>query len=277
MDRPLSDLLESLLLAEDFHTAFAIFQEDILASGVDGVLYTYIPQPFLDNRLSSKPIYHMSDGFSVDHLIRFARERHARQGLLTGELSELGEETVDCVDWLAGIWETSETQYTSLQECIDVPLDAVKHSVTVTLMSDGRGVAGANFTYDSRKLHDQLDDHLNALKLKAKMFHCLVLSNSGFMSEFVKPWAESFNPIHLNYIRGLIEGKKTFAIAYEMGTSQGYMEQILVRLRRKLSGVGNSESPTISRNQILYYAGLLNLLEGQSGGNTRQIQGSNRN
>lgn len=114
MDRPLSDLLESLLLAEDFHTAFAIFQEDILASGFDGVLYTYIPQPFLDNRLSSKPIYHMSDGFSVEHLIRFARERHARQGLLTGELSELSEETVDCVDWLAGIWETSETQYTSL-------------------------------------------------------------------------------------------------------------------------------------------------------------------
>ncbi len=67
--------------------------------------------------------------------------------------------------------------------------------------------------------------------------------------------------MQLNYLRGLAAGKKTGQIASELGTTSGYLEQIMLKLRRKLSGVEDDETPTISRNQILYYAGLMNMLE----------------
>ena len=50
-------------------------------------------------------------------------------------------------------------------------------------------------------------------------------------------------------------------IAADMKKSEGYLEQVLLKIRRKLSGVGKHEPPKINRNQLLYYAGLLNILE----------------
>ena len=127
------------------------------------------------------------------------------------------------------------------------------------LMNDERGVAGASFiSRESARYPDLMSDKFQAVALRTEIFHSLVLSKFSYMREFVKPLFSTLSDTQLQYVVGLASGKKTGEIAAELGTSAGYLEQTMLKLRRKLSGVQEFERPTVTRNQILYYAGLLN-------------------
>jgi hypothetical protein len=50
-------------------------------------------------------------------------------------------------------------------------------------------------------------------------------------------------------------------MAKEIFRSEKYLEQVMLKIRRKVSGVNQFDKPTINRNQLMYYAGLANLIE----------------
>lgn len=92
--------------------------------------------------------------------------------------------------------------------------------------------------------------------------HCkLVLENAELINKLITPVFTSLNTLEINFLIGLANGKTHGEIAVELSRSEKYLEQVMLKIRRKVSGVSQDEKPTINRNQLMYYAGLFNFVE----------------
>jgi hypothetical protein len=167
------------------------------------------------------------------------------------------------IDWWGETCEQYKLGDKASREVIDVSRSyGIQNGLTIPLMSGEQGIAGASFiSHEGSGYALLLAEKLEALTLRTKMFHSLVASNACYLSEFTKPLVNSFSRTQLRYLSALASGKKTAEIARSMGTSPGYLDQSIIKLRRKLSGTEEQDTPSINRNQLLYYAGLLNILE----------------
>ena len=254
------DYVEGLYKAKDFQAAFDVFQEEAILLGFDGALYTYIPKGLVQSQSNVKPYYQVSDGFCPGYLSHYLDARFDRFDPLIKAVSDGIDEPID---WWGDVCEEYKIQDQSSREVLDVSRSyGIQNGITVPLMCDERGVAGASFISGESSLYSQLvSDNLSAIKLRSQLFHSLVLSNTAYIGEFVRPLLSAFSDRQLRYIAGLVAGKKTSEIARDLGTSVGYLDQTMLKLRRKLSGADEFDVPAISRNQILYYAGLFNILE----------------
>ena len=260
VQRTLSEYVEDLYLAENFEDAFEILRNEVSDLGFDGVLYTYIPIALVESNFTLQPFYQSSDNYhSSDTGLNF----DASLANYDPSLTSANDDIVIPVDWWQTLCQACKKTEGFSSETTDIEGSyRIQNGIIFPLLSDSGGMAGASFIRSKNERFNQLTQReVASLKLRANLFHNLVISNTGFKSRFVRPWTDSFSNMQLNYLRGLAAGKKTGQIAAELGTTSGYLEQIMLKLRRKLSGVADDEAPTISRNQILYYAGLMNLLE----------------
>ena len=89
----------------------------------------------------------------------------------------------------------------------------------------------------------------------------MVISDVQFSGHFIQPFFAALNSTEKRYICGLAAGKSSVQLAAELQRSEKYLEQLMLKIRRKLSGVSPDDSPMLNRNQVLYYSGLLKLLE----------------
>ena len=84
---------------------------------------------------------------------------------------------------------------------------------------------------------------------------------AGLIEKLIIPVFSSLNTLEINFLAGLARGKTYTEMATELSRSEKYLEQVMLKIRRKVSGVSQFEKPTINRNQLMYYAGLSNLIE----------------
>lgn len=89
----------------------------------------------------------------------------------------------------------------------------------------------------------------------------LNLEIAGLIEKLIIPVFSSLNTLEINFLAGLARGKTYTEMATELSRSEKYLEQVMLKIRRKVSGVSQFEKPTINRNQLMYYAGLSNLIE----------------
>jgi hypothetical protein len=106
-----------------------------------------------------------------------------------------------------------------------------------------------------------LQDRLPQLQLVTNMYSNLMLANAGYTSKFITPLFESLNSLEIKFLAGLADGKSQADMAKTLCRSEKYLEQVMLKIRRKVSGVSQFDKPTINRNQLMYYAGLANLIE----------------
>ncbi|SET60701.1 regulatory protein, luxR family [Nitrosomonas marina] len=89
----------------------------------------------------------------------------------------------------------------------------------------------------------------------------MVISSLCHIDHFLRPILNTLNNTEKTFLQKLAQGKSLIQISHELGKSEKYLDRVMLRIRQKLSGVSADEPPKINRNQVLYYAGLLNFFD----------------
>lgn len=259
----LSDFVDSLFNASSFDEAFSALEKEVLSLGFDGVLYTFIPQPLIDAQFHTKPVFAVSKNYCPQYLQYYTEARYDRFDPLIQAVS-------DCVGEPFTWWGAVSHRYRNADSRSDEVIEASRHygiqdGITIPLMCDSRGVAGASVISESRHGFDQLlDSRYDQLLKRINLFHTMVVAKNEFAGSFVKPLFATLSKTEIQLVSGLAAGKNQKRISADLNRSEKYLEQVMLSARRKMSGVGKHDTPTLNRNQLLYYAGLLCFLDHES-------------
>jgi len=256
----LAEYAESLFFAENFEEAFNALEAQVKKLGFDGVLYTYIPQIILASNFSLGPVYKVSRDYNPKYLEHYTDARFDRHDPLINAVKDGVKESID---WWGDINKTYMAANKAGEEVIATSRDyGISNGITLPLMSEEKGIAGASFITSESRFFDSLkNENTQWLKLCTKMFHSMVLSNSHHVGHFVKPILSDLNHTEKAFLKGLARGETPGQISADLNRSNKYLEQVMLKLRRKLSGVSPETPPQLNRNQILYYAGLSDLID----------------
>lgn len=245
--------------APNLETAFSLLEEQASQLGFDGALYTYIPSIIVNSEVTSQPVYQVSNDYAPAYLTHYQQARFDRHDPLIGAVRDGCNKPIN---WAGEICESYKQQDKRSREVIDAAGDyGIANGITLPLMCSAHGIAGASFITHQRGAFDKLlDERLEELKLVAGMYSNFVLANTGYIGSFVKPVFSNLNKLEIRLLAGLALGKSPAEIASDLCRSEKYLEQVMLKVRRKVSGVEGHERPTINRNQLLYYAGLVNII-----------------
>jgi len=259
MQESLHDYVDALFKAESFETAFDVYQQEVVRLGFDGVLYTIIPQVILQTRFQINPVFIVSSGYDSRFLAHYEEAQFYSDDPFIVAINDGVDQTLD---WDSELSNRYIMRNSAGREIMDVARGyGMQSGLTIPLMSDERGMAGATIVSSERGGFEVLKQAAQAaLEMRTTLFHNRILASPKFAAVFSRPVLDSFNTKQLGYVLGLASGLTTEDIALSLGTSVGYLEQSMLKLRRKVSGVSEFESATVNRNQIMYTAGLLNLL-----------------
>ncbi|SER06531.1 hypothetical protein SAMN05421690_100737 [Nitrosomonas sp. Nm51] len=261
IETDLNDYVESLYRTKNFEQAFVVFETYALKFGLSGVFYIYVPRFPMDSGSASKPALHVSQHLSpacISHLL------DTGFGQPDPSFNSSLNDAMDAMEW----------QIKNCEDCgrttNRIAASESKHGnaasgIAMRLMSSEKGVAMAGFV----RCHSGLDGALNTLNnkivdklvLSAKLFHSMVISNLCHIGHVLRPVLSVLNDTERCFLQKLAQGKSLTQISHELGKSEKYLDRVMLRIRQKLSGVSADEPPKINRNQVLYYAGLLNFFD----------------
>jgi len=259
MTLELGEYAAALYGADDFNSAFGVLEKEVYRLGFEGVLYTYIPGALIQSKLAAKPLYKVSSDYSPKYLSHYENARFDRHDPL---ISAVMDGVKQPIDWKGDVCEIyMQNDYRS-REVIEVAQGyGISNGVTLPLLSGQQGIAGASFiTSEKGGFITLLQERLPQLQMATSMYNNLVLANNGYLGNFIRPVFASLNNLEVRFLAGLAAGKSQSAMASELCRSEKYLEQVMLKMRRKVSGVGPFDRPTINRNQLLYYAGLVNII-----------------
>ena len=254
------DFVEGLYSADTFDAAFSVFEAHVLKLGFDGVLYTYIPQILLDSNFSKKPVYEVSIDYCPGFLNHYVEARFDKLDPL---IRAVDDGVSVPINWWGDICADYMDQVPASESVLATASHyGIRNGLTLPLMSGARGIAGASFISHERIGFDKLlDERIKHLILSTKLFHSMVVSEAGYAANFAQPLLQSLSETERKFVIGLAHGKTTKELSAQLNRSNKYLEQVMISTRKKLSGNPERKDEIISRNQLLYYAGLLNILE----------------
>ncbi|NOQ13350.1 MAG: hypothetical protein GQ583_02560 [Methyloprofundus sp.] len=256
----LGQFVEALYQARNINEAFSAFEQHVIKLGFEGALYTFIPRISLDTNFPHAPVYLVSENYSpkyLDHYMDACFYQHdpAIKAIEKGELTPF--------DWWEEIHKgkmNKVEQGTIVTAREDYQ---IMHGITIPTMSDNRGIAGASFiSSENDRLYGKLKAvNLEQLQLCTQLFHSAVLSKSFLVNPFIQPLIEKLTTKEKGLLRGLSAGKSMKTIALELETEVRYLDKVLRHTREKFSEVELNGQAKINKNQLVYYMGLLNLLD----------------
>ncbi|BCD99784.1 autoinducer binding domain-containing protein [Marinagarivorans cellulosilyticus] len=258
--KDLGQYVARLYAADNFEQAFNILHDQALKLGYEGVLYTYIPQILLESHFSRAPVYHVSDGYSPAYLKHYTEARFDQNDPLIKAVMGGVQEPVE---WWGEINKQYMAGNKASREVIATANDyGISNGITLPLMSSAKGIAGASFISSERCHFNTLNnENLAMLRLCTELFHKFIIADASCVGYFLKPLLDSLSKTERLFLIGLAQGKQPSQIASKLNKSEKYLEQLMLKLRRKFSNSPVDTTPTLNRNQILYYVGLSGLLE----------------
>lgn len=256
----LGEYAESLYKAKNFEEAFNSLEEHVLKLGFEGVLYTYIPRILLESNFSSQPVYEVSSDYAPAYLQHYTEARFDKNDPLIQIVSSGYNKEID---WWEGINKEYMDRNKASKEVIATSLDyGISNGITLPLLSGEKGISGASFISSETRVYKTLKkENLDNLMLCTKMFHSLVISDACYSRHFLMPLLESLSLTERKFLQGLAQGKSPTKISVELNRSEKYLEQVMLKLKYKLSDTNSDNAKIINRNQLLYYAGLLGLID----------------
>ncbi len=251
---------EELYRARDFEQAFVVFEKQAIKLGYLGVLYTFIPRLLIDSNFNQEPVYKVSESYSPKYLQHYEEAHFERDDPL---IQAVNGGVCQPIDWWGGVSRQYMESNSKSKDVIATALNyGIKNGITIPLLNDERGIAGASFITDESERFSLLKTNsVEKLEMCTKLFHNLIFSNACHTSAFVQPILQSLTNTEKRFLAKLAQGKTPVQIAIELGRSEKYLEQVMLKVRRKFSHSSAEGAITVNRNQIMYYAGLMNLVE----------------
>ena len=255
----LSDFVQLLYTTDSFSTAFEALEKQVLSFGFDGLTYTYIPRAILDLNFNIQPTFHVSTGFNSRFLAHYSEAQFEKHD---PTIKAVEDGVLVPFDWRSPLFSFYSQEYES-KEIFNTAVHYGIHSgVTLPMMSGAQGIAGASvISEDAGSWSKLLAESMDELRTVTRLFHNMVFSNAVHMGEFTRPLLGSLNKTELCFLVGLANGKSPRQLAAELNRSVKYLEQVMLSIRRKFSGTGPDDKPAITRNQLLYYVGLMDFLD----------------
>ncbi|GAA6168280.1 autoinducer binding domain-containing protein [Sessilibacter corallicola] len=256
----LGQYCEELYRARSFEQAFSVFEKQVIKLGYDGVLYTFIPRLLIDSNFNQEPVYKVSESYSPQYLQHYEQAHFERDDPL---IQAVNGGVAEAFDWWGDIPKQYMSDNPKAKEVIATSLNyGINNGITIPLLNDERGVAGASFiTEEDTKFSLLKSSTMEKLELCTRLFHNLVFSGACYTSAFVQPILQSLTNTEKRFLAKLAQGKTPVQIAQELGRSEKYLEQVMLKVRRKFSHSSAEGAITVNRNQIMYYSGLMNLVE----------------
>lgn len=256
----LGEFAEAIYKAANFDEAFQAFERLVFKLGFEGALYTFIPRIALDTGLPKSPVYHVSDTYSPDYLDHYAGARFDQNDPI---VKAVAEGATSPLDW----WIEVRKGYMKRNEkevIVSARVDYdVVNGITIPTLSDGRGISGASFiSSEADRLYEALRKETMAqLDLCTRIFHSTVMSNAQYIAPFIQPQLAQLTSNEKALLIGMSRGKQVAQIAGELGKTTTYMNRVMLRLREKFSGAEADAGTAFTRNQLMYYVGLLDLID----------------
>lgn len=258
MNREIGIYAEALYSADDLHAAFVGFENQIQRLGFCGALYAYIPNVILQSDDRRKPVYQLSDSYVPNYISHYDEARYDK---VDPVINAIADGVTAPFDWSGNICERYIIRNRKSREVIEESHSyGVQRGITVPLKSDQQGIAGASFIMTESSRFENPEQRIHELSVVTSMYHNLVTANVGFVGKFIRPIFGNLNDLEIRFVAGLASGKSLKEMAIELHRSKKYLEQVLMRVRVKVSGEDEDGKARINRDQLLYYAGLTNII-----------------
>jgi len=242
--------VQRLYDSKTLNDKFSTLESEVLASGFDGVVYTFIPKL---SRLTAslKPVFLFSEKHA-DLLEYYQKHDYSRHDF-TIRLVEEGK--MDIIDW----WAEAEKIILSKKEkevaLMEKEYFGITKGITFPTLSSDIGIAGVSIIslkkeYINKEIDPALLQHL---KTYCRMYHDHTMIHQDARYEFILPILDSLTPKKKLVLKHLISGQPMKNITKEADITTRYAEKLLVELRKNFGD--------ISKNELIYYLGLLNINE----------------
>jgi len=247
---PNKNFLQRLYDSKTLEDRFSALEHEITMSGFDAVLYSFAPQlSHLADSIS--PVFQYSEKYS-DLLSNYQKHNYNENDFI---IRLIKEGRLSAIDW----WY--ETQKISLSKeekevnrvCREI--FGVTKGLTFPTLSSDMGFAGVSIiSFSETYIHKEVSTTmLEHLKICSEMYHDHTMAHQDARYQFILPILESLTPKKKIVLKHLISGQPMKNITEEADITIRDAEKLLIELRKEF---GN-----ISKNELIYFLGLLNITE----------------
>jgi hypothetical protein len=242
-----NDILTRLYNANANSEKFTILEEVMCDAGFDAVLYSFYPK-LSQLAKSLQPVFQFSKGY--EPLIEnYQKENFSGDDFV---IRLLTEGAVEPFDWWFQAKKTKMSDQEKKVNHIARHQFGIMKGICLPTLTNDLGIAGVSLiSFKAEDEHRQLDaKDLDQLHNCARMYHNHIMINQNEQSQFILPILDLLTPKKKLVIKHLISGKPMKTIE---GVTERYAEKLLLELRK---GFGN-----ISKNELIYFFGLINISE----------------
>jgi len=247
---PNKPFIQRLYDSKTLEDKFSELEDEVTSSGFDGVLYTFIPKL---SRLteSLQPVFQFSESYA--ELIENYQEQNFDRNDFTIRLIEDGKLSI--IDW----WVEAQKLSLNKEEkhVIEITKNkfGVRKGITFPTLSNDLGIAGASVIsfkpdYATKKIEPKILEHL---KTCCRMYHDHTMIHQDARYEFILPILKTLTTKKKIVLKYLISGQPMKNINETADITTRYAEKLLLELRKDFGD--------ISKNELIYFLGLLNITE----------------
>ena len=244
----LTDFLERIGLATNINDMFAALERAAILLGFDNISYTYVPLVIGNNLYQLSPIFLVSQSYETRFISHYVSEKLGQDDFT---IKRIQNGDMSPMNW----WEEAKKKTLSHKEqrVIEIARNdyGIRHGITIPTYSNNNGIAGVSVTSsESNAVFSLLcKERLTTIKAISQIFSDRVLISPKIRQNFMTPFLQKLTDMEKNVLKKLSQGFAPKIIAYELNSSQKYVNNVIATLRVKF---GN-----ITRDQLLYAAGLM--------------------
>lgn len=229
---------------------FSELKHEVTLSGFDAVAYTFIPKL---SRLteSLQPVFHYSESYS--ELVDYYQKHNLNRNDFIIRLVEEGR--LDVLEWGKETKKATLNKEEKILSKVVKDVFGVTKGVTFPTLSNDMGFAGISVISFDKKYQDQdiAPEILKHLQKCSKMYHDHTMIHQDARYEFILPILETLTTKKKIVLKYLISGQPMKNINEKAEITTRYAEKLLVELRKDFGD--------ISKNELIYFLGLLNITE----------------
>jgi len=249
------DYSYALCYSTSYEEAFVAYCNYLLALGYETASYLFIPRFMLEKQQQNPPIFSLSANYNQAYYQRYLHDRLDKDDYIIKRLSNGDSDTLY---WMHDLKYGNLTP--KQQQILEIMRDEyqIKNGLSIPMQNDARGIVAINIS--SNKNNQQFKT-LNAEKyqdlfIASKLFHDHATSNHYVSRFFCKPILSSLKPTEKIVLKYILQGHSIPKIADLTYKSRGYLENIVVNIRKHIGGTDHAGKPIIPKDYLIHQCGL---------------------